>query len=370
MKKLPTLYKRTELGKIQEWTIVIEGNQYYSIEGIQGGKLTTNKPTAAVGLNVGKKNETTPEEQALKEAQAKWQKKCDAGYTIDVYNIDNSVTFFEPQLAKKYIDFKDEIKFPCLVSRKIDGSRLIITKDRLATRNGKDYKSCPHISNILKPLFIAHQKWVVDCEIYSHDIPFEKIMSLVRKTKPTPEDLIESEKIVKIYIFDGVIDNKNEGFAKRFDILKKEINNLIGKSKHIVFVDNYEVNSHEEIKKYHDQFVQEGFEGAMIRISDAPYQNKRSKNLLKLKSFNDDEFIIKDIIEGIGGRANMAGNLLLKMKDGRTFGAGIRGGEEYYKELLKNKNQLIGKQATIRYQELSKDGIPRFPVAINIARDE
>ena len=75
MKQLEKLYKRTELGQIQEWQMCIDGNKYYSMEGIQDGTITTNKPTVAKALNVGKKNETTPEEQALKEARAKWKKK-------------------------------------------------------------------------------------------------------------------------------------------------------------------------------------------------------------------------------------------------------------------------------------------------------
>ena len=366
MKKLETLYKRTETGRVQVWTMCIDKDKYYSIEGLQGGAMTTNKPTVAVGLNKGKKNETTPEEQALKEAQAKWQKKVDKGYTTEVKKIDNELAFFEPMLAKKYTDYKADIKFPVLVSRKIDGARLIATKNRLTTRNGKDYINCQHISKMLIPLFDKHPNWVIDCEIYSHDIPFERIMHVVRQTKPTEEDIIESEKTVKIYIFDGIADNKQEGFESRFKLIKSEIIKLIPDLKYIVFVDNIEVNKHEDIKKYHDQFVSEGYEGVMIRIPTAAYENKRSKNLLKFKAFNDAEFKIVDVVEGKGGRANMAGNLLLEMKGGKTFGSGIRGGEDLYKEIWKNRKSLIGKKATIRYQELSDDGIPRFPVCVAI----
>ena len=366
MQKLPMLFKRTELGQIQQWQMCIDGNKFYSIEGLQGGTLTTNKPTVAVSLNKGKKNETTPEEQALKEAKAKWQKKVDKGYTVEIKNIDNDSAFFEPMLAKKYVDYKDDIKFPVLVSRKIDGARLIATKSGLTTRNGKPYLNCRHISNMLIPLFVKHPGWVIDCEIYSHDIPFERIMHVVRQMKPTEEDIIESEKTVKIYIFDGIADDKQEGFRSRFKTIKSEIIKLIPDLKYIVFVDNIEVNSHEDIKKYHDQFVSEGYEGVMIRIPTAAYENKRSKNLLKFKSFNDAEFKIIDIIEGKGGRSNMAGNLVLEMPNGSTFGSGIRGGEELYKEIWKKRKSLIGKKAVIRYQELSNDGIPRFPVCVAV----
>ena len=106
----------------------------------------------------------------------------------------------------------------------------------------------------------------------------------------------------------------------------------------------------------------------MIRNIYGVYECKRSKNLLKLKSFNDDEFEIVEVIEGIGQRSGMAGKLKVKDKKGNVFGSGIKGGEEYYKQLLKDKDILVGKLATIRYQELSADGIPRFPICIQIDR--
>jgi DNA ligase-1 len=62
----------------------------------------------------------------------------------------------------------------------------------------------------------------------------------------------------------------------------------------------------------------------------------------------------------------MAGRLILRNPDSRLFGCGIRGGEDYYRELLRNKDKYIGKQSTTRYQELTNEGIPRFPVSIAI----
>jgi len=273
-------------------------------------------------------------------------------------------------LAKKYMDRKDNITFPVLVSKKIDGCRMIVTKNGLFTRNGKKFISCPHIFEILKPVFIKHPNWIIDGEIYSHDIPFENIMSLVRKTKPTQEDLEESKKITQLWIFDGVVDDKSLGFEVRWDMIKSEIYRLTSSSKSIEFVNNIKVNSHEEIEKNHDIFVRQGFEGLMIRIPNSVYENKRSSYLLKYKKFLDEEFKIIDIVEGTGNRSNMAGNLVLEMKNKKTtFSSTIKGGEEYYKELFKNKSKYIGKLATIRYQELSENGVPRFPICVDIINE-
>lgn len=365
--QLPTLYKRTELGKIQVWTMHVEGDKFWSVEGLQDGAMTINKPTVCKGKNIGRANETSPSDQAAKEAQAKWRLKKDKGYSETVAGVDKTAKkFFKPMLAKKYADFKNRIKFPVLCSRKIDGARLIATKDRLITRNGKVYSNCQHISKMLEPLFAAHPRWIIDSEIYSHDAPFERIMHVVRQTKPTQADIEESEKTVKIYVFDGVADDPKEGFKSRFSAIRAEITKLIPDLKYIVFVDNFEAGNHDEIMKFHEQFVSESFEGVMIRIPDAPYENKRSSYLLKYKSFTDAEFVIEDVVEGKGVRAGLAGNLLLKLADGRTFGAGLRGNEAYYRQLLKDKKQVIGRKATIRYQELSSDGIPRFPVCVSV----
>ena len=367
MKQLPIIYKRTQTGATQQWQIIASGNTFWTVEGQVGGKMTTSMPTIVEGKNIGRSNETSEEEQAFKEAESRWKKKLEKGYFEDIKKIDNASAFFEPMLANKYMDYKEDIEFPIMVSPKIDGCRMVAQKAGLFTRNGKKYVSCPHINKMFEPLFAKHPDWVIDGEVYSHDTPFEEIISLVKKTKPTEEDLVASEKLIKYWIFDGVIDDASTGFKERYKIIQDEINKVIGKHKNIVFVEAIEVNSHAEIEKRHDAYVAKGFEGLMVRIPDSEYENKRSKSLLKFKKFLDEEFKIVDVEEGLGNRSGMAGKLILTMKDGNTFGAGIRGNEEYYKQLLKDKKKLVGKLATIRYQNLSEEGIPRFPIAVSIA---
>ncbi len=368
MKKLKKLYKRNSNNSINQWEIIIKNNSYYTQSGLTGGKIIQSNPTFVKGKNIGRSNETTDYEQACKEAESKFQRKIESGYSEDINKIDTAKKFFAPMLAKKYTEYKNKIEFPVLVEEKIDGARLIAMKNGLFTRNGKEYVSCPHIHKLFKPLFKKHPNYVIDGEIYSHNVPFEKIMSVVRKSKPTIQDLEEAEKIVKIYIFDGVTDDADLGFEKRFKLIKQEITKIIGKSKYIKFIEPIKVNSHKEIEDYHNKFVKQGYEGLILRVPSSVYENKRSKALLKYKHFLDTEFEIIDVIEGIGNRSGMAGNLVLEMKNGKEFSASIRGGEEYYKYLLKNKNKFIGKLATIRYQELSSDEIPRFPVCVNIDR--
>jgi DNA ligase-1 len=373
-KKLPILYSRNTIGGTQQWEIIVKGNGFFVREGLVNGKLTESKPTIVSGKNIDKINETSIEEQAFLEAKRKWDKKIEKGYHENVDNIDNESKYFEPMLAKKLMDRKDSIDFSkkkYVAERKYNGGRLVAMEKGLFTRNGKKYESCQHINEILKPLFKKHKNWIIDGEIYSHLYPFEKIMSLVRKIKPTSEDLKESEKIIQFHIYDGVVDDKSLGYVERFEIIKKGILDTIGKNKSLFFVEYIFINSFDEIEKLHDSFVREGYEGLMVRIIDAPYENKRSSNLLKYKKFFDEEFEIVDILEGSGNRAGMAGSLMLKTKDGKIFNSGIKGGEDYYRELWNNRKKLIKKYATVRYQNLSdKEKVPIFPVCIDIGRND
>lgn len=125
-----------------------------------------------------------------------------------------------------------------------------------------------------------------------------------------------------------------------------------------------EVNNVEEIKTLFDKYMEEGYEGQMIRL-DAPYENKRSNSLLKDKEFVDDEFEILGLEEGKGNMSGKVGKLFFKTNEGKDFDASVNGDWDYLAKLLKEKN-LIGKKATIKYFRLTPAGKPRFPKVIAI----
>jgi ATP-dependent DNA ligase len=352
MTKLPTLYKYTTKGQVQEWTICIEDNTFYTIEGIKNGKLTTATPTICKGKNSGKANATTDEEQALKEAKAKWQKKIDKGYA-EV--LTDEKKFFEPMLAESFkekdLDFKKKSYY---VQPKLDGARCILKKDKGTTRNGKIWKTIPHLYNM--------SEHILDGELYNHALKedFNTIMSLVRKDEPTEE----GKKLIQYWIYD--IPSVPGNFSDRYDALRKFIATE-GNEKYVL-VPTYRVRSLDDIKKYHEEFLSLGFEGTMVRV-DAPYENKRTKSLMKYKDFKDEEYEIVEVIEGEGNRTGTVGKFRLKLDDQRTFDSNIKGDFNYLKDLLKNKDSLIGKKATVKYFNLTPAGVPRFPYVINIDRE-
>jgi len=96
--KLNTLYKRATNGKVVEHTIEVEANCFRTISGYTDGLKTTSEWTCCSGKNIGKKNETTPNEQAMAEAKAMWTKRVELGNFENINDIDNEV-YFSPMLA-------------------------------------------------------------------------------------------------------------------------------------------------------------------------------------------------------------------------------------------------------------------------------
>lgn len=353
--QFPKLFKYTNSGKIQEWQIICppDENYYYTIEGIVDGKLTTSDPTYCTGKNKGKSNETTDEGQALLEAQSKFQKKLDKGYN-EVLTKDKK--YFEPMLAFELKQY-EKLLFtkPTFIQPKLDGVRCILNNGKLSTRAGKDIVSCPHLE---------HKFFGLDGELYSNSLKedFNKIISLTRKSKPDQSDILESASLIQYWIYDYPY-MKDKVFSERYAALKHDFKNFPESFK---LVPTYQINTREELEAYHIKFLEEGYEGSIIRMDLGEYENKRSKQLLKYKNWMDEEFDIIEVLEGKGNRAGCANMLSVKLPNSVICNATMTGTEEYMREVLKNKNSIIGKQATVKYFGYTVDGNLRFPTVKNI----
>lgn len=366
MSDLPILYSRTSNGSIQQWRICVEGDRYYTVEGLVDGKQTTTPPTYCEGKNIGKANETSGEEQACKEAKAKWKKKLDSGYYEDISEIDKE-KFTEPMLAKKFEDEQDNLVYPLLCQPKLDGIRCICKKNGMWSRQGKEIISAPHIRNNLDYFFEIFPNAILDGELYCDKFSkdFNKIVSLVKKTKPSRQDLEDSSISIQYHVYDYV-SKGHMNFRDRHWELRMDLERASLKASSVIhLVNTYPCSDKETLDKYYGEFLEYGYEGQMIRL-DKPYEHKRSKHLLKRKEFIDAEFEVVDVVEGVGNRAGTVGYMVVKMKDGRTFKTNVKGTFEYLAECLKNKNDIIGKQVTIKFFCYTPDGIPRFPYVVAI----
>lgn len=355
--KLLRLYSRRSDGKVQFWEKEVEGGKHRTHSGIEGGKIVTTKWTVCTAKNVGKRNESKPEEQAVLEALAEHKKKTDKGYKDSLDQIDDS-GYFEPMLAKVWQEHKDEVKYPVFVQPKLDGLRLIASKDGLFSRNGKPYASIPHIAEALKPLFKKHPQAILDGEVYADKFAedFNKICKLARQMKPTTNDLAESAKYIEYHVYD--FPSWPGEFSKRLMGLKKVLGAL--NDKRIVPVETHVAGTEASVIQWFEKMVEDGYEGLIVR-ADAKYENKRTTALLKYKEFSDAEYEIVDVCEGLGNRSGGAGYIVCKKADGSTFRSNIKGTREFCAKMLKNKDDYIGKMGTIKYANLTPDGVPRFP---------
>jgi len=360
--KLNTLYKRAVNGKINEHTIEIENNCFRTISGYTDGVKTTSEWTCCSGKNTGKKNATTPEQQALAEAKAMWTKKLELGSYESIDDIDTP-KFFNPMLAHKFEDHKDKIEYPVYSQPKLDGIRCIVRADGMWSRNGKKIISAPHIFESLKPLFESNPDLIFDGELYADKFAndFNAICSLVKKTKPTSNDLAKSKESIQYHIYD--LPSCSGTFTQRNKALID-----IGVPRGCVIVTTDKVNNENELMGCYSAYVGWGYEGQMIRL-DKEYESKRSKSLLKHKSFIDEEYTILDVVEGEGNKTGMVGSFIFKSKTGHIFNSSPKFNWEECKVMWNNKNELIGKSATVKYFNLTPDGVPRFPYVIKIDRE-
>ena len=392
------LYKRDKKGKLMEWNIWHDGVSYTTSSGYVGGAITETLPTFVEQKNVGKANETSLEQQVLNEVASKIQYQIDRGYT---YEIPSDEKRFEVSLADKYSDRqeKGKLDFPYIVEPKLDGLRCYIKmvdgEIRMFSRGHKEFVSCPHIkeNEFVKKFFETYPDAILDGELYNHELKndFNKIVSLVKKTKPKPEDLEESAKLVQYHCFDSYypsepqliyterkervsrmwhafdnsyrFDAKMEGREYRFVV------QLVGSSYFMSpFTVDYEdyfcEHSEAEVEEMISWFVERGYEGIMLK-KDVPYFFGRSFNMLKYKKFKDAEYKIVDFEEGKGNLKGIAAAVICETDNGEQFKAGITGTQDYARNLYENRNDYVGKLATIKYQELTpmkdgKGGVPRF----------
>jgi DNA ligase-1 len=357
----PMLYSRTSTGAVQVWRIEVHDNKYRTHSGQKDGQQIISEWTACKGKNLGKSNETTPCKQAENEALAKWKKKKETGYFENEYEIDN-VKYPEAMLAYNFEDYSEDIVYPVYCQPKLDGIRCLVTKDGMFSRNGKKFVSVPHIFRALEGLFKNNPNLVLDGELYSHKFrdDFNSICSLVKKTKPNDLDLQESAEKIQYWIYD-LVDT-----TSAFSMRQWKLRTLINPNKYIVLVDTYEAQSKGQLDKFYETFLADGMEGQMVRIN-VPYQNKRTKFLLKRKEFKTEEFRVIGYGQGIGNRSGTMGYLECVNKDGRIFNSNIKGNFEFLTRLWKDREKIVGKMATIRFFNYTPDEkVPRFPFVIAI----
>ena len=276
----------------------------------------------------------------------------------------------KPMLAHPVGGFeriKDD-DWPLYSQPKLDGVRCVIQAEMDGTviaysRTGKEWKNIDHILKELKPFFYKFPNIILDGELYNHELKndFEKIISLVRKTKPMYHDRVESEMKVQFHCYDTIMEHmdfkdRHKFIREHFSIKDREfpypsVRPLIAAT----------VSNTEEVEVYHEEFLEAGYEGSILR-KNKPYECKRSWTLMKVKDFSDAEATITGWVEGKGKRKGTIGKFTAVDSDGNEFGMPVMDKFEYLQENFEEMKTWVGQLATFKYFERTKANSYRHPL--------
>jgi DNA ligase-1 len=342
------LYGLDKKGGFKLWSIdVVDKISYAEIiitHGKDGGSLQTKVDIVRNG-----KQGRSYLEQAILQAKAKVNKNTDKGYRENKADLEELEIL--PMLASDYRKQGHRIKYPCWVAPKYDGVRCLAIRhaDRveLKSRGGKEY-TVPHIQNELMGLMC--EGGMLDGELYIHGLPLEHIVPAVKKpNKNTPR--------LKFIVFDSV--STKECFEDRIFgithiLLNKEEDSMIEACPYHI------ADSEQDMKSWHNSFVQEGYEGVMLRNLTGMYESgKRSADLQKYKEFIDEEFQIVDVL------MDRNGNGVFKVFDSTANDhfTVCYGNFEQRVHQVDYPEEYIGKWLTVRYQARYADSrLLQFPV--------
>lgn len=398
MSSFPTLYGEASTGKAKTWSVSVESRAVEGVtagviivsHGYVDGKMQVNERVLLTGKNIGKKNETTPVQQAISEAQATWNKKKDAGYgeslvaaagagTGSAAADDEGTTATVdgvplPMLAQDFNKRGKDIKFPCYAQRKLDGVRCVaIAGKGLFSRNGKPMSA--HLSAIRAEIDSLPAGTILDGELYAdkEHLSFQEIVGLAKKETLKAGDAV---KIGHMYlcVYDRIPPS---AFAEPAgDTVKDGANKDRKKWLEALFAEHRFTclrllptdicNSVDDAKYLHSQYVAEGYEGLILRNVAGLYKvGHRSKDLQKYKEFLDAEFPIVGYKQGDGVEKGCV-IWTCRTAEGAEFDCRPRGTREERIALFRDGAKYIGKPLSVRFQEWTDDKIPRFPVGLVI----
>ena len=363
------LFKIDAIGNLRFFDIFLhqdnDNRDWYvqTTKGLVGSTVTQTDYEEVSIKNAGRANEREGRDQALVQANSKYNKVLDKGYKEIPENIIEKGLEYEflkgnhntgsdgtrmVMLAQKDTN---KITFPGRLQRKYDGVRCKAFMDKngqkhMMSRRGKEFYNLDHILNEI-PWHRMEPDWELDGELYVHGQHLGDTVSMI-KTKS------EKNLLVSFRIYD--ILETTMTFNERDEILEFSI--LDGEYAYLEKAQTFTVKDWERIDKLFAQFKREGYEGAMWRNPRGLYEpGKRSWNLIKIKDFMEEEFGIVGVNEATGRDAGTA-IFKCQTKEGIEFDCRPMGTRELRAEYFERGDELIGEMLTVRFQNYTKDGKP------------
>lgn len=318
--------------------------------------------------------------QAPSSGHIKWacrfiNKNLRAGFDIRTYNLvfgAGSIEKFTVQLAQTYEG--EQLVGMYAIQPKLDGNRVILLDGKAYSRNGKIYSNCQHVIDELNKRYKNFfDRWVVDGEMMGN-LGFDQSSGALRRL--TEDGRKKAE--FTYWVFD-LIDRK-EWEKRKTVALHERAKNLstmlgTGDFTHLKVVPSEFMQNptHTMLMSACDQYLKQGFEGAMVKDVAAPYKWGRGDNLLKVKRFFDADLKVTGFYEGKGKHKGRLGGLYVAGKiDGKEYTSEVGSG---FSDALRNEiweDQRSWKNAVvqIQYQELTPKMSLRFPVFVMRRKDK
>lgn len=368
--KYPDLYHIDQNDNLRIWYAERNGYHYRTISGLENGAKVVSEWRAAEAKNIGRANETTPEEQANLEIESIYRDRLSRKYSETREGAQKS-NFLAPMLAetwkpKKHLKNTEQF----IYQLKFDGVRFLATEDGGHSRSGKPFMTVEHILEKLAPVFEAFNV-TLDGELYNHDFKdeFENLISLITTKKIERLSDQDRQKIrdnVQFHIYDVILhDHPSAPLTERLDFLQEMFHKFgSGFGQVIQFTPSLFLLSptEESVMEAHDLAVEKGYEGIMLRNPNSPYEHKRSRSLVKVKVFTEEEFKVLAIHEGQGNWKGIAKSVTVEIKPGLTSDASMTGTMDANRKVLEEADQFIGGDATVKFQGFTEDGRFRFGV--------
>jgi len=340
-----SLYYKDATGGIRVWQIRAENFQIIMEHGVLGGSVQSKFESVPYGIG-GR----TRQEQLCSRFNSRIKSKIDKGYT---HNIDdakahkptNQLGLLKPMLAARFDKCKNIDYKGSLLQYKYDGHRCVVTKqngDVIAySRNGNLINSIDHILDGIE----IEEGQFLDGELYIHGMKLQKISSLIKRPQ-------EDSKLLKYFVYDLI---SSDTFHHRFLDL-----NEIKLGKYVEIAKTWPVMNPSDIPSLLDCAIADGYEGLILRLDGAGYKDgKRSKEVIKIKKFFDDEYIVIGVLESVDGW----GRLKCLMKSGKVFYTSAPGNMEQKIHVARNPCDYIGKMVSVKYAGFTSDGKPFHPIA-------
>lgn len=374
------IYKIDKKGKTRVWNVVVEGDTYTVSTGIQGMGQTHN-PTKCIGKNIGKKNETTPEQQAIKEATSKRTKQIDRqGYVEDLKDFGQN---FSVQLASNYVKTPAKCKKNATENMwyqwKLDGLKGYYEDGKMISRKGVEYEKVSqylldelaHMKNYLIK-YCGMVNPVIDGELFINNrFWLEDLNSVIKGGETLSGNNKDGKSFVKIGPDDVTLHICNIYDETTKDMTYGDIIPILNDA---LFKNEYE-RLHlcvskpfyfAQIEDYMDESEDRNDEGIVIYM-DTCYKEGKHDGLWKVKRMEDAEWVITDtketktLTEKDGTKVKQFQHVCVT-ESGEEFAVRMEGTNAHRESIGTGKD--IGKLLKIRYQGLYKTGKPQFPVGV------